>query len=132
MGPAYRWLLSLVFLSSMGGCAHAPPEPPVYVLPARPDDVHLFVRGLHYQADTSGYTFKYNERDPSDPSVLTRWVCVRKDSFVAVRNINHAEIGGETTWSEVWLRRDWDEPPKAITKEELQNIPALPAKRSVP
>lgn len=115
------WLLAAL-LMAVGGCAESHEATPYFVLPRQADDVSLDVFDLRYQADTSGYTFKLRDKDPNGWPRTARWAYVRKDSLVGVR-------AKGPDFATIWLRRDWDGPPKPVTREELEKIPALPARR---
>lgn len=127
---ASRFLLVTGLLLLAGGCAETHDATPYFVLPRQPDDIRLYVMDLRYHPDTSGYTFKYNEKDAKDPCDVTRWAYVRKDALVGMRAIDPPCQGKGKDFAEVWLRRDWDGAPKPVTREELERIPALPTRRA--
>jgi len=120
-------LFSLLLIS---GCSQMQGEPAMnYVIPPRPDDVRLSVANLRYDATTSGYTFSYDEKKPDDPCTPNRWVYLRKDLLVGTRELKLPCAGEGTDFTVIQLRADWDGPRKPITREELESVPSLPARR---
>jgi hypothetical protein len=121
-----RYLGLLTLLLLLAGCESTAPR--YDIQPSRPDDVSLVARNLRYNAADGGYTFSYNEKRPLHPCEPTRWVYVRKDALVATKAVDSACISQGDDVTLVWLRGDWDQPPKPISREELDKIQSLPAR----